>query len=893
MTKEQTFVKDCRESIPEGIVLLESDGALPLVGGENVALFGRGQFEYVKSGTGSGGRVNCPYVTNIGDELDKRVNLDKEVLDFFRSYVKENPFDVGDGWCVPASQKQPFLDEEFVKEAAKRNEKAVFVLCRVCGESYDCKLERGNWYLSEAEEQNIALLCKHFKKVVVLINSGNLIDMSWVKTYNVGTVAYVWQGGQEGGAGTVAALMGDIPPSGRLTDTIACSHEKYPSTDCFGAVEKNIHKEDIFVGYRYFETFDKDSVLYPFGYGLNYTRFSTALEKAEKTGDEIRLSVRVKNVGNYRGKEVVQVYYAAPSGALGYPARQLVAFQKTDMLAAGEEQALELCVNVRDLAAYDDGGKSGFAYAWVLEAGEHTLFVGENVRAAKKAYSFTQETTRVVRQCTQALAPRERFERMIEKDGKAAWESAPTAQYDLSERIRENLPQALEITGDKGMTLRDVKVGKATLDEFVAQFDERALMQLVRGEGMSSPKAPMPGTASCFAGVSEVWNDKGVPVVTTCDGPSGVRMESSASATCIPSGTLVASAWSPEAFERVFDGFAEEMIRYDVDVILAPGMNIHRNPLGGRNFEYFSEDPYLTGRYAAKLAEYFTRRGVYCTLKHFAVNSQERNRGAENEVLSERAAREIYLKPFEIAVKGGYVRSIMTSYNRINGVSAAGNYDLTTTILRGEWGYTGFVMTDWWTRIDDPVSNTHAYSNLAAMVKAQNDVYMVTPDATTYADDQKAAYESGYLTLGELQRCVKNLVAFSMQTLAFKKGTKRGFVDLSKATELICKQSLSEVPLTTCTPEECYPFGGQLVHKASVETGEEGFYCAELTYRLDGDALVQYSLKFSLDGREPIVVVCNGTNGELGKTRIKVYLKERSHLLFPEGQVVEFALYKL
>ena len=656
------FAKKCRALIPDGITLLEHDGALPFAEGEKVAVFGRGQYEYFKSGSGSGGSVKCAYVTNIIDELKNRVAVDETVDEFWRSYIAENPIDAGNGWHVPPYQKSPVLEDKFVAEAAARNEKAVYVLCRAYGEEFDSKTEKGYWYLRDEEEQNVQILSKYFKHLIVLINSGNLMDMSWVKKYSVGTVAYIWQGGQEGGIGTVDALMGDVPPSGRLADTIPVKIEDYPCADCFGDAEENIHKEDIYVGYRYFETFAKDKVLYPFGYGLNYTKFEQNVLSVERQGEQIKLSVLVKNVGEYSGKDVVQVYVSKPQGKLGKPARELVAFQKTKMLAPNDEQKIEFTINVDAFASYDDSGKSGYAYAWVLEQGEYGVYVGENVRAAKLVYCFAEKQTRVVKQCVQALAPTKAFERMTTNDGKSvALEQAPTAQYDVQQRIKENLPKALELTGDTGITLQDVANGKATLDAFVAQFNEKALMELVRGEGMSSPKAPLPGTGSCLGGVTTQWQEKGVPVVTTCDGPCGVRLGKEFRATCIPTGSFLSATWLPECMDDVLDEFADEAKAYDLDIVLGCGMNIHRTPLCGRNFEYFSEDPYLAGKIAEKISERFTKKDIYCTLKHFAVNSQEHMRYFESEVLSERALREVFLKPFEIAVKSGYVKAIMTS----------------------------------------------------------------------------------------------------------------------------------------------------------------------------------------------------------------------------------------
>ena len=892
MNSFEKFAKSARDFIPEGITLLENDGALPLCAEEKIAVFGRGQFEYVKSGTGSGGRVNCPYVTTIIEELEKRVSIDKEVSDFYREFIKENPFNNGDGWRVPASQNNPILDIEFVRRSASVSDKAMFVLTRTVGESYDCKAEVGNWYLSEEEENTIKLLSENFKHLIVLINSGNLIDMNWVKKYNVGTVVYVWQGGQEGGRGTVDALMGDVPPSGRLPDTIADSIDAYPSTECFGDQIKNIHKEDIFVGYRYFETFASERILYPFGYGLNYTKFAQNVNNISQNGDIINISFTVNNIGNYKGKDVAQVYYSAPSGKLGKPARELITFKKTKMLAPGESETLEFSVDINDFASYDDSGKSGFEYAYVLEAGEYSIYVGENVRAAKKVYSFNIEETKCVMQCTEALAPIEHFERMIEKDGKPAFEEAPVSKKDMEERMKENLPEALEITGDKGISLRTVATGEYTLDEFIAQFTAEELMLIIRGEGMSSPKASVPGTASCFAGVTKLWNDKGVPVVTTCDGPSGIRMESAAKATCIPTGTLIAASWSPDEVSDMFDSFADEMLSYGIDVILAPGVNIHRNPLCGRNFEYFSEDPRLAGAFAAKIAERLTNKGVYCTLKHFAVNSQETNRSKENEVLSERALREIYLKVFEIAVRSGYVKSIMTSYNVINGSSAAGCYDLTTTILRGEWGYDSFVMTDWWTYIKNKRYGTLEKNNLSAMVKAQNDVYMVVRDAMTFEDDLNKAYSDGYLTLGELQRSAKNIVKFAMQTLAFKEDRKSDMDSLENVGKMVFEESIEMYQAVICS-ELDGRYQKNPKKRVELSLPDVAFYCLELDYAFATNPLEQCTIKFFVDNNETSFLTVAGTNGETASVRSKACLKENSVLYIETPEVLAVKVYKL
>ena len=887
-TKE--FATACRKAIPEGIVLLENDGALPLVEKEKVAIFGRGQFEYLKSGSGSGGRVNCPYVTNIYDEIKNRVTLDDNVVRFYRDFIEENPFDTGDGWKPCFCQNDAVPSEDLVRNAAARSDKAIYVICRNVGEGFDYEKTPGNWYLSDEEDKTINLLSQHFKNVIVLLNSGNIMDMSWVKRYNIGTVAYIWQGGQEGGAGTVDALMGDVAPSGRLTDTIAITPEDYPCDDCFGDLAQNIHKEDIYVGYRYFETFAKDKVLYPFGFGLGYTKFSQTVTGVAKYGDIVTISVIVENIGDYSGKDVVQVYFSAPQGKLGKPARELIAFKKTDVLSAGESQEINIAINISDMACYDDSGKTDYAFAWVLESGEYNIYVGQNVRDAKQCFAFTLDETRLAKQCVQALAPVEEFDRMINQNGQIGFEKATLKQYDLSERIKANLPQPLEITGDKGIMLQDVASGKNTLDEFVAQFDAKALSEIVRGEGFASPKATYQGTASCFAGITKSWSEKGVPVVTTCDGPSGIRMESSALATCIPVGALLASAWAPELFEEIYDCLAQEMKHYDVDVLLGPGMNIHRSGLCGRNFEYFSEDPYITGVYADKISSYLTKNGVYATVKHFAVNSQELNRKDENEVLSERALREIYLKPFEIAVKGGSVNAIMTSYNRINGIHTSGNYDLTTTILRDDWGYTGFVMTDWGTTMDDPNNGTDTNTNLATMVKAQNDIYKVKGDSALCEDDQQEALKSGYLTIGELQRCAKNLLSFTLKTHAFRTGKITNVNELSDAHECVYHKNLLDVELKICT-DHLKIYQGVSRRRIQLDLQESGMYCGEILYNLKGNQLEQKDILVYVDNCQGIRMVGIVTSKQ-EKQRFRIYVDKNSKIYFQDG-IEEFNLYKL
>lgn len=862
----------CRRAVAEGMTLLESDGMLPLNASDRVAVFGRAQFEYIKSGSGSGGLVKCPYVTNIGDELKKLVILDVRASDYYREWIIKHPYDNGDNWEIPQSQKEAPIDERFVKTLAEDNGKAIIVISRLCGESFDFKPEKGGYYLSDEEENTIELVSKYFKQTCVLLNVGNIIDMRWVKKYSVGTVAYVWQGGQEGGAGVAQALTGDLEPSGRLIDTIAEELCDYPAFSDFGDGVKNVHREDIYVGYRYFETFAKDRVLYPFGYGLSYTQFKYEKLQAEKSGDTIKIKVLIRNIGKNKGKDVIQCYVKKPQGKLGKPARELIAFKKTKLLQTDESEAITIEVNINEFASYDDCGKSGFDYAYVLESGEYEVFVGRNVRDAENVFSFNVSETVCVRQCRQFVAPVEKFYRLITKDGKTPeYEIAPLAHKEQA--YGEQLIE-IAITGDKGINLQDVAAGKHSVDEFIAQFSAKELCSLVRGEGMSSPKAPVDGTAGCLGGLTELMHDHGVPVITTVDGPSGVRLtKKDGFATCIPTGTLLASAWSQDIVYDVFDIFAKEMRSYNLDVALAPGMNIHRHVLGGRNFEYFSEDPLVTGVNAVTIAKCFYDNGVRCTLKHFAVNSQERERGSENEVLSERALREIYLKGFEIAVKSGYVQYVMSAYNRINGLSVASNYELLSGILRDEWGFKGVVMTDWWTKIDDPIKGTFGESNLAAMVRAQNDVYMVTSDITNNFDDLESALQTGELTIAHLQRSARNIFNASIDSLAYK------YFDRSKPFI----GNVCEYPVASYDGSQC-----------CVKLDNEGIYSVKITYTCSDDALIQNEEKIFFNGNERQTILLKGTCGKVKTHSFLMYLHPNAVIGFQgSAEIKKIELYKI
>lgn len=769
------YLDTAAKMVSEGIVMLKNENnALPLDTDKEVAVFGRIQFHYYKSGTGSGGMVNVTKVVNILDGLiDNGVKVNEKLLDTYRKWDKENPFDLGEGWGgEPWSQKEMPLDEGLVKETAKSCETAIVIIGRTAGEEQDNRLEAGSYLLSDDEIAMLTVVRENYKKVVLLLNVGNIIDMTDINRIAPDAVLYVWQGGMTGGKGTADVLTGKVSPSGKLPDTIAYKVSDYPSDANFGREEnRDIYAEDIYVGYRYFETFAKEKVLYPFGFGLSYTAFEIKTEKAEITEGAVKLSVSVKNIGSYKGEEVIEVYCEAPQGRLGKAARVLCGFEKTRELVPQEEQVFEIAVDIAKLASYDDSGVTGNKSCYVLEAGEYKFYVGSDVRSAEYACSFEQGEDLVTERLTQSLAPVESFERIKPVCEGGAFsigrEAVPVSEVDESARRLEKLPKEIAYTGDKGIKLWDVKNGKNTMDEFIAQLSDYDLSCIIRGEGMGSPRVTA-GTASAFGGVSENLNGFGIPAGCCSDGPSGMRLDCGTKAFSLPNGTMIASSFNKELTSELFTFMGLEMAANKVDCLLGPGMNIHRHPLNGRNFEYFSEDPFLTGKMAAAELKGMAGAGVTGTIKHFCANNRETNRHFIDSVVSERALREIYLKGFEIAVKEGGASSVMTTYGIVNGLWTAGNFDLNTVILREEWGFKGFTMTDWWANINVRGKEPDK-TDLAAMARAQNDVYMVCPDGEKNDDNTLAALENGGIERCELQRNAANICGFLLHTNALKR----------------------------------------------------------------------------------------------------------------------------
>ena len=802
-----------RMAAAEGIVLLKNENqVLPLSPERKVSIFGRIQVDYFACGYGSGGDVKTPYAVNILDAFRKHpgISVNETMGERYEVWCGQNPPDNGSWGNWPLNHPEMPLDEAVVKAAAAVSDTAIVVIGRSAGEDRETKLEAGSYYLTEAEKGMLKRVDRHFEHIVVLLNSGNIIDMSWVDTYDhLDSVLYIWHGGMQGGMAVADVLSGDVSPSGKLMATIAKRYDDYPTSGesggekIFGGWDFSNYVEDIFVGYRYFETFAKDAVLYPFGYGLSYTDFDIETRHVDESNGILAVDITVKNTGStYSGKEVVQGYYGAPQGKLGKAVKSLAAYAKTRALAPGESETIQLSFKVDDMVSYDATGKTGHKSAYVLEAGEYPIYVGNSVRSAVKAGAHIEDRLRVTKQLNEVapVSRNSKFKRLkasLDRNGNLspAYEGVPTRTVSLEDTIKNNLPKKIAQTKDSGIKLVDVFNGKAKMKTFVAQLTVEELEALCRGDYNMGSSLGAPGNASVFGGVSPSLRDKGVVPVTAADGPSGVRL--TASASLLPIGTTLACTWNDGIVEGLYRMVGSEMILNHADVLLAPGMNILRDPLCGRNFEYFSEDPLLTGQMGANVVRGLQSQGVSATPKHFGLNNQETRRNQHDSRCSERAIREIYAKAFEIVVKTAKPHNIMASYNKINGVYSHYNYDLFTTMLREEWGYEGAVMTDWWIQRGESPDNDNIYDN-AYRIQAQVDVLMpgVGPEGGENDRSLLDSYEAHKgITLGEIQRSAINTLNYVMKSPAFRRANGLALYDYkSRGSRFLVKQKTVETP---------------------------------------------------------------------------------------------------
>ncbi len=727
-----------RQAGAESCVLLKNDGALPLDRETEIAVFGRCQLDWFYVGYGSGGDVNAPYHVNLIDGLrNAGLRLNTDVLQAYESWTQQEDNMADHGWWGhwPMNYPEMPLDAALVQRAAQTAGTALVVLGRAAGEDRENTLTKGSYYLTDEERAMLDTVSSAFSRVAVLLNIGNIMDMAWTEAYGdkISALLIVWQGGMESGNAAADVLTGAVTPCGKLSDTIARRYEDYPSSANFGGRAYNDYAEGIYVGYRYFDR-HPDKVLYPFGFGLSYTSFSLAPVSLRRIEGGVEATVTVTNTGSRPGKETVQLWCHAPEGRLDKPERVLAAFGKTKTLAPGESETLRLCCGDKCLASYDEQSSR-----FVLESGEYRFTVNDT-----EAGGFTLDEEITVEQC----------------------EPLCRTSAELRERILRRLPKAIPVTGIRSYSLDDVKAGKITLDDFIARLSDEELEALSRGHGMMGSSLGVAGNAGAFGGVIESLRKKGVPPIITSDGPAGLRLKKYCALQ--PCGTALACTWNTALIEALSAKIGEEMIHYGVDVQLAPGMNIHRNPLCGRNFEYFSEDPLLSGKMAAAVVRGVQSKGKAACPKHFACNNQETNRNRNDSRVSERALREIYLRNFEICVKEAKPLTIMTSYNKVNGVWSHYNYDLVTTVLRGEWGYTGCVITDWWMQKSKSPEFPKLRNN-AYRVRAQVDVLMpgdIGHLARQYKSDGSLLQTLGQpegITRGELQRTARNVLTLALR----------------------------------------------------------------------------------------------------------------------------------
>ena len=756
-----------RQAGAEGIVMLKNDGVLPYKAGSEVAVFGRVQIDYFATGYGSGGDVRKPYIVNLIDGLknSNELKVNEYLENIYREWVKNNPAGHGFWAHWPRSHPEMKLTDEIVELAAKSASEAIVVLGRSAGEDRENALEAGSYYITDDELNMLKAISKSFDSITLLLNIGSVMDLSFIDEFSdkIKAILIVWQGGMESGNAIADVLTGKVSPSGHLADTIVKDYKDYPCASDFGRKEYCNYVEDIYVGYRYFETFKKDRVFYPFGYGLTYTKFDLSLNKVKVDDKFFTFSINIKNSGNFKAKEVVQIYLQKPNTPIDNPYRQLVGFIKSEDLNPSDEVTLEVKVPMNELKVYDERGLTGSKSSYVIQKGDYIFSIGENVREAIDVYTYTKDKHECIETLSEVMAPVNIFDAIHNVDGKEVKFPVNLKTLSLKDLIETKKPKDIPYTGDKGIKLIDVKDKKATMDDFVAQLNDVELEAITRGDYTMDSPLGAPGNAGAIGGVLESLRDKGIPAMITTDGPSGIRLYTSCS--LIPIGTCLACTFNAPLVEKLHNVLGGEMVDRGSDILLAPGMNIHRSPLCGRNFEYFSEDPYLSGKSAAAAIKGIQANGVSACPKHFACNSQETKRTTNDSRVSERALREIYLRGFEICIKDAAPNTIMTSYNKINGVWNHYNFELCDTVLRREWGYKGLVMTDWWMQPSE--SPEYPIKDQAYRVKSRVNVFMPggkrigkkKPDGSV-----EKGLKCGGLSRGELQQNAKDILGAILLT---------------------------------------------------------------------------------------------------------------------------------
>ena len=838
-----------KEAAEEGMVLLENENqALPLAQGSKAALFGTGSYGTIKGGTGSGDVYNR-YTISVYDALTSTYNISNmawwgEYLKTFEEKKAQAAEEKKDNDYVKYTQgrfggadsflaiDQALTQSDMDKAKAGGVTTAFYTVSRVSGEGADRTIGKGDYELSEVEYNNIKLIAKNFDKCVVLLNVGGVVDTKFFSEIEgVDGLVLMSQAGMEGGNALADILTGKTTPSGKLTDTWAKNYSDYPAAttigDNDGDNKQEDYKEGIYVGYRYFDTFNITPA-YEFGYGKSYTSFDVEPLTVAADENNVSVTVNVTNTGDtYSGKEVVEVYFSAPDGSIEKPYQELAGFAKTDNLAPGESQKLTVTYKTTEMSSYDEAKA-----AYVMEDGDYIVRVGDSSRNTKVAGVLTLDKDVVTEQLSNQLTLDKNW-KDLSKTGKTPYSYKDEA-VQIKAAARIALPSAKIKTENNASKIDEKKVttyltadaakdykaaenevvetvdavpantklidvydGKVSMESFVASLDDTQLANLANGiSGASTSGDTWGADANSVTGAAGetsqlYFNSLGIPNTVEADGPAGIRVTAETTdkdgnavynyCTAFPIGTLLAQTWNTDLVNRVGKAIGEEMVEIGVTLWLAPGMNIHRDPLCGRNFEYYSEDPALTGYVGSAItAGVQSNKGVGVTIKHYITNNQETNRSAVNTSVSERTLREIYLKGFEMVVKSAQPMAIMSSYNKVNGTYACENFDLLTSVPRGEWGFDGMVMTDWGAGNRAGVDTMmHAGNDLVMPGRTQDRMIAAlqgNPVGTTADPNLDKT-----LVRGDIQKCVSRVLTMIMRSSQFGKMNSK--VDVKAHTE--------------------------------------------------------------------------------------------------------------
>ncbi len=739
-----------RKAAEGGMVLLKNDGTLPMKPCP-IALFGAGAEDTSICGTGSGYAFS-PYTVSVRIGLENAGFTVSSSL-WLKDYAAAKKRGEKEGKKLGFIEKRfngetvsvpdTVITEKELEEALAADT-AIYVIRRNTGENYDRKAEKGDYYLSEIEEANLRLVAERFHHTVVILNTC-VIDAAVLENIpGISAIVLMGQAGMEAGNALADILTGKVTPSGKLTDTWAKRYDDYPASATFshndGNTREEVYSEDIFVGYRHFDTKGLD-VVYPFGYGLSYTGFLCEDIRVSADWDKVMIRVKVCNTGSFSGREIVQVYVSAPEGRLPKPYQELRGYVKTNVIAPGGSEEAEITFPTKTLASYDESRA-----AWIMEAGDYLIRVGSHSRNTQVAAVLRLDADAVTLRLSNQMQPElpleltgyptvrpentdapviplragdcvaedgaSKLERVVvnyHAEGETIWKAERKFVFPVKcEEKTQIVPNRPDVT------LPDVAAGRATMEEFIASLDTETLLRIVTGNSCETKhpvaaRLPKGHFKSLFNGrasgktTNQYAETLGIPAMSLADGPAGLHLVGMPAAS-YPVGMVCAQSWDKELLYEIGDCFGKEMERYHITVVLGPGMNIHRDPLCGRNFEYYSEDPLITGKTASAFTRGLQERhpGHGVAIKHFAANNQEIDRFDSNAIISERALREIYLKGFEICVREAKPMTVMSSYNCINGLHTSSRYDLLTDILRGEWGFDGMVMTDWDSHSEKP-----------------------------------------------------------------------------------------------------------------------------------------------------------------------------------------------